>query len=218
MNLQKKIRRKIVETKEQKNKLLIERELIKSRLVMIFEGEKNIENFNLLPENKKIKLSFKVLQELSYQQEIGVLNESLTDMIKSLFGTTIGGGFGQALLEPALNYILGGLGMQDSMLRNFVISFLSKKEGFWNVFKDCGTLTKGIAESIVEAFAMKGQQMIGKGSFMMDAIRNMLGDVATKSSMVQSLEQQLESVVCQYFGNATENASKVLEKVKGEES
>ena len=56
MNLQKKIRRKLVETKEQKDRLLIERELIKSRIVMIFEGEKNIKDFHSLSESKKIKL------------------------------------------------------------------------------------------------------------------------------------------------------------------
>jgi hypothetical protein len=48
MNLEKKIRKKLIETKEQKEKLLIENELIKSRIIMIFENEKNIKNFSLL--------------------------------------------------------------------------------------------------------------------------------------------------------------------------
>lgn len=216
MDLQKKIRKKLVETKEQKDRLLIERELIKSRIVMIFEGEKNIKDFNSLSESKKIRYSFLVLQELANQEENGVLNEQLLDVIKSLFGTTIGGGFGQALLEPALNFILGGLGMGDSIFKKFIISFLTKKEGFWNMFKDCRTLTVAIAESIIEAFVMKGQQMFGKGTFMMDALRNMLGDAATKTEMVKSLEKQLGDKVCQYFGKATDNATNVLDKVKGE--
>lgn len=217
MNLQKKIKKKLIETKEQKERLLIERELVKSRIVVIFEGEQNIKNFKSLPENKKIKYSFRVLQELSYQEQNGVLNEGLIDIIKSLFGSTVGGGFGQALLEPALNYILTGLGMEDTVLKKFIISFLSKKEGFWNMFKDCKTLTKGVSESIVEAFVMKGQQSLGKGSYLLNAIRNMLGDVASKSAMVNSLENQLESTICQFFGKATDNASKLLSKVKGDE-
>jgi len=217
MSLQKKVRKKLVETKEQKDRLLIEREIVRNRIVMIFESENNIKNFHLLPEDKKIKYSFQLLQELAYQEENGVLKEGLLDIITSLFGTTVGGGFGQAILEPALNFILGGLGMGDSVFKKFIISFLSKKEGFWNMFKDCRTLTVGIAESIIEAFVMKGQQMFGKGTFMMDALRNMLGDVAAKTAMVKSLEKQLGDKVCQYFGKATNNASKVLDKVKGDE-
>jgi len=214
MNLNKKIRQKLIETKEKQSKLLIERELIKSRIVMIFENENNIKNFELLSEEKKLKYSFQLLQELAYQQENGVLTEGLLDIIKSLFGTTVGGGFGQAMLEPALNFILGGLGMKDSILKNFVISFLSKKEGFWNLFKDCNTLTVAIAESIIEAFVMKGQQFFGKSSFILDAVRNMIGDAATKTAMIGSLEKQLGDRVCQYFGMATNKAGKVLDKVK----
>jgi hypothetical protein len=215
MNLNKRIRKKIVETKNQKDRLLIEQEILKSRIIMIFGNESNLKNFQSLPESKKIKYSFQVLKELSLQEENGFLNEGLTDIIKALFGTTIGGGFGQAILEPALNYILGGLGMKDTFLKKFVISFLTDKEGFWNAFKDCKTLTTAIAESIIEAFVMKGQQSIGKGSFWMDAIRNMLGDGATKIAMVQSLENQLSNKVCEFFGKATENATKVLDKVNG---
>lgn len=214
MNLEKKIRKKLIETKEQKEKLLIENELIKSRIIMIFENEKNIKNFSLLSEDKKLKYSFGLLQELSYQGHNGVLNEQLLDIIKSLFGTTVGGGFGQALLEPALKYILSGLGMSDGLIKNFITSFLSKKEGFWNLFKDCGTLTTAIAESLIEAIVMKGQQSFGKDSFLFNSLRNMVGDVAAKAAIVKSLEKQLSDKVCGLFGKATKNASNVLDKVK----
>jgi hypothetical protein len=215
--MKKQIRKILIETKEKKDRILIEREIIKSRIVMIFESEENIKKFNSLSENKKIKYSFQVLQEMAYQQENGVLNEQLLSIMKALFGTTIGGGFGQAILEPALNFILSGVGMKDNMLKKFVISFLSKKEGFWNMFKDCETLTKAVAESMIEAIAMKGQQFLGVGSFMADAIRNMIGDVAAKTAMVENLEKQLGDTICQYFGKATNNASKVLDKVKDEQ-
>ncbi len=46
----------------------------------------------------------------------------------------VGSGAAQTILEPALNFILSGIGIGDSPLKMFIISFLSKKEGFWNVF------------------------------------------------------------------------------------
>ena len=99
---------------------------------------------------KKFKISCKFLQEISYQQQNGVINEQLTDIMKSIFGSSIGGGFAQAVLEPAVSWILSGLGMEsNSYIKKFVVSFLTKKEGFWNYLKDCQTLTKGIAEALV---------------------------------------------------------------------
>lgn len=217
MKLKNKIRKTLIETKERQDNFLIEQEIIKSRIIMIFEGDRNIKNFNLLSEEKKVKYSFKVLTEMAYQSENGVLNEQLLGILKTLFGTSIGGGFGQALLEPALNFILSGLGMGDSIIKKFVISFLTKKEGFWNMFKDCGTLTKAVAESIVEALVMKGQQSLGKGGFWFDALRNTIGDAGSKLAMVENLENRLADKVCKYFGMASGNAKKVLDKVKSED-
>jgi hypothetical protein len=56
--LEKKIRRSIIETKEQKEKQLIEQHLIKSRLSVLVEHVQSEEEFNKLSENKKIQLSF----------------------------------------------------------------------------------------------------------------------------------------------------------------
>jgi hypothetical protein len=50
--LEKKIRRSIIETKEQKEKQLIEQHLIKSRLSVLVEHVQSEEEFNKLSENK----------------------------------------------------------------------------------------------------------------------------------------------------------------------
>ena len=85
------------------------------------------------------------------------------------------------------------------------------------MFKDCGTLTKAVAESIVEALVMKGQQSLGKGGFWFDALRNTIGDAGSKLAMVENLENRLADKVCKYFGMASGNAKKVLDKVKSED-
>ena len=224
MKLDKKIKRKLLETKEQKNKLIIEQEIVRSRLMMIFESEDNIKNWDNLSDKKRLKISCKFLQEISFQQQNGVLNEGFLDIIKDIFGTSVGGGFGQAILEPAVSWILSGLGMKsNSYIKKFVVSFLTKKEGFWNYLKDCRTLTKGIAESIAEATFMQVQAGTGTGGFWMDAVRNTLGDwISPKNGettgFVASIETKIENVVCSYWNKATGNASNVLSKLKGEES
>jgi hypothetical protein len=141
------------------------------------------------------------------------------DIIKSIFGSSGGGGFAQAVLEPAVSWILSGLGMEsNSYIKKFIVSFLTKKEGFWNYLKDCQTLTKGIAEALAEAVAMQVQQGTGTGGFWMDAIRNTLGDWLSKAEFVQNVEKQIGDKICGYWNKATGNAKNVLNKLKGEES
>ena len=224
MKLDKKIKRKLLETKDRKDKLIIEQEIVRSRLMMIFESEDNLKNWDNLSDKKRLKISCKFLQEISFQQQNGALNEGLLDAIKGIFGTSVGGGFGQAILEPAVSWILSGLGMENnSYIKKFVVSFLTKKEGFWNYLKDCRTLTKGIAESIAEAVVKEVQVGTGTGGFWMDAVRNTLGDwISPKpgetTGFVAGIESKIENVVCGYWNKATGNASNVLSKLKGEKS
>ena len=184
------IKKKLLETKEQKDRLIIEQEIVRSRIMMIFESEDNLKNWDNLSEKKRFKISCKFLQEVSFQQQSGVINEQLfTDIIKSIFGSSIGAGFGQAILEPAISWILSKLGMENNtFVKKFVVSFLSKKEGFWNYLKDCKTLTKGIAEAIAEATFIQAQQSTGYGGFWMDAVRNTLGDWLSPKITVDLLE------------------------------
>jgi hypothetical protein len=122
-------------------------------------------------------------------------------------------------LEPAVSWILSGLGMEsNSYIKKFVVSFLTKKEGFWNYLKDCRTLTKGIAESLAEAVAIQVQQGTGTGGFWMDSIRNVLGDYLSKAGFVENIEKQIGDKICGYWDKATGNAKNVLTKLKGEES
>ena len=222
MKLDKKIKKKLLETKEQKDRLIIEQEIVRSRIMMIIESEDNLKNWNNLSDEKRFKISCKFLQEVSFQQQNGVINEQFMDIIKNIFGSSIGGGLGQAVLEPAVSWILSGLGMEsNTFIKKFVVSFLTKKEGFWNYLKDCRTLTKGVAEAIAEATAMQVQQSTGKGGFWMDAVRNTLGDWLSPendSGFVGGIEKKIEDKICGYWNKATGNAKNVLTKLKGEES
>ena len=213
MSLNKQIRQKLIKEKSKKEELLIQERLFVKRVNLIFENENNIKNFKKLNESQRIKLSFRLIQELNEQSSNGVVNESITDFIQKIFGTTAGATVGQTILEPALNFILGGLGMGDTPLKKFIISFLSKKEGFWNVFKDCDTATKMIAESIVEAFAMEATQKAGIGGKWESALRNAIGDAATKTAMVSNVEKQIVDTVCEFFGKASKNAKNVYDNL-----
>ena len=69
------IKKKLLETKEQKDRLIIEQEIVRSRIMMIFESEDNLKNWDNLSEKKRFKISCKFLQEVSFQQQSGVIFE-----------------------------------------------------------------------------------------------------------------------------------------------
>jgi len=85
--LDKKIKKSLIETKEKKEKNLIEETLVKNRLSIIVENVKSVEDFNNLSEDKKLKLSVKFLQEMSYLEKSGLLLEiNFSSVLQSLFG------------------------------------------------------------------------------------------------------------------------------------
>jgi len=214
MKLNKQIRRTILETKEQKEKFLIEQSLVKKRIEMIVGNVKTIDDYNNLSEAKQLKLNFVILQELSFLQESTLINEQadFASIIKDLFGGLFGSGV-ETIAEPVLGKILESLGF-TGQLKNFIISFItSKPSELINAMKDCKVLTKLISESIVEAIVMsmmEEQGASGKGPAL---LRNLIGGAIKSNSFVVQLESQLSTTVCGLFNQFTQNAKSIQDKI-----
>jgi hypothetical protein len=98
--LEKKVRKSLIETKEKKEKQLIEESLIKNRFSMLFEGITCEDDFKSLSESKQLKLSVKFIQEMSFLQENGLIVESETNS-NEIFKFRLG----QHILEGKLTKI-----------------------------------------------------------------------------------------------------------------
>jgi hypothetical protein len=72
--IEKKIKKVIKETKEQKEKILIEENLVKSRIFAIVESKEVIDNFEFLPEGKKMKIAKNLIEEIRFLDENNILN------------------------------------------------------------------------------------------------------------------------------------------------
>ena len=120
--LEKTIKKTIIETKEQQEKKLIKETIVKNRLTTLVEHIKTEKDYNNLSEDKKIQLSFNLLQELSYLESNGLINEiDLSGVFKSLFGGLFGD-VTQTVFEPLLGKIVYPLFGQGFM-SNFIISY-----------------------------------------------------------------------------------------------
>lgn len=213
--LEKQVRKAILETKDNKEKLLIEENLVKSRILMIVESENNIKDFHKLPKKKQEKIANSLLEEISFLSENNILNENLMDMLGKIFGSSFSG-IVQTAIEPIVGNLLGKLGL-GGFFKNFLTSFLvSKPQRLALALKDCNELTKLITEALSEALVMMLQEktgMEGKGySFM----RNALGDAIKETAFMTSLENQLSGTVCGVFGDYNKKATEVYNKLKPE--
>jgi hypothetical protein len=213
--LEKKIRKAILEAKDNKERLLIEENLIKSRILMIVESENNIKNFHKLPKKKQEKIANSLLEEIGFLSENNILNEELMDMLSKIFGSSFSGII-QTAIEPIVGNLLGKLGL-GGFFKNFLTSFLvSKPQRLALALKDCKELTKLITEALSEALVIMLQEkggMEGKGySFM----RNALGDAVKETSFISNLENQLSGTVCGIFGDYSKKATEVYNKLKPE--
>ena len=214
MSINKQVRKKILETKEQKEKLLIEQKLVHNRIMMIVEDMDNIKNFKSLSEEKQLKLSFNLLREFSYLESNGILNEQLSDFLGKIFGNSLGG-ITQTLVEPMINSLLSSLGM-GGYWKNFVISFVtSQPSRIVKAFGDCRELTGLMAEALTEATFMSMQQSRGMGGFGYDLIRNTLGGAIKDTAFMKGIESGIEDIVCNLFSKFTDNAKEVVTKLEG---
>jgi hypothetical protein len=212
--LKKDIKKVILETKERKEKLLIEQKIVENRFMMIFESKENVQNFHLLSEGKKQKIAKALFEEISYLQEQGLLNEQLWDLLKGIFGNSLGAAT-ETLIEPLINSLLGAIGMGDSYFGKFITSIITTDPlRLAKALKDCKELTKLVAESLGEAVVMMIQQQKGLDGKGYTFLRNALLGVVKDSAFATKLEEQLSSIVCELFGKMNDKASGVFDKLK----
>jgi hypothetical protein len=211
--LKNEIRKKIVETKERKEKLLIEEKLVESRIMMIVESKDNFKNFHLLSEEKQLKFGFSLMREFYFLSNNGLLNEQLGDFLSKIFGNSLSA-VSQTAVEPMLNSILGGLGLKG-YFKDFILSFLiSDPKRLMAAFKDCQTLTSLISESLSEALVTMIQRQKGLEGAGYTLIRNLLGGAIKDTSFIKKIEEGISEKVCHLFGSFTDNAKNVYEKLK----
>ena len=123
--LNKKVKKSLIEIKEQKEKLLIEQKLVKNRISMVLEGINSEEDFKKLSDRQQLKISVKFIQELSYLQETGLISEqNFGNILSSLFGGFFGN-ITQTIVEPVLKKILVPV-FGEGYFTNVITSLLTK--------------------------------------------------------------------------------------------
>lgn len=211
--LKKDIKKSLLEAKERKEKQLIEEKLVKSRILMIVESEGDMKKFHLLSEEKQFKISYSIFEEIGYLEEQGLMTEQVWDFLGKIFGNSVGG-VAQTIVEPLVNSLLSSIGL-GGYFKDFLVSFITSNPlRLAKALKSCEELTKLIAESLTEAVVMMIQREKGLSGQGYTFIRNALGGAVKDYKFVESLEEQLSTIVCSLFGKMNDKASGVYDKLK----
>lgn len=213
--IEKKIKKVIKETKEQKEKILIEENLVKNRIFAIVESKEVIDNFEFLPEGKKMKIAKNLIEEIRFLDENNILNEQLMDFLGKMFGNSLSG-IVQTAVEPIVNSILSGLGL-SGFFKNALMSFILKDpRRLARALKSCNELTALVSEALVEALVMMVQEQQGMQGTGYTILRNTLLGAIQDTKVVIELQDKLEGTVCSVYNNFNKKASNVYEKLKPE--
>jgi hypothetical protein len=211
--LKKQIKRAILEAKDNKEKSLIEENLVRSRILMIVESKEVIDNFEFLPEGKKMKIAKNLIEEIRFLDENNILNEQLMDFLGKMFGNSLSG-IVQTAVEPIVNSILGGLGL-SGFFKNALMSFIIKDpRRLARALKSCKELTALVSEALVEALVMMLQEQKGLQGTGYTILRNTLLGAIQDTKVVIELQDKLEDTVCGVYNNFNKKAADVYNKVK----
>jgi hypothetical protein len=221
--LKKDIRKALLETKEKKENLLIEQQIIKERFMMIVEDINNVKNFKKLPKSKREKISFSLMEEFIYLQQTGLINEQFgfMDILKNLFGGLFGSSAIETIAEPIVGKILDSIGFasvgnKDSLLKKTMISALtSNPADLAKALTDCRLMTKLLVKSFAEGLIMVLQDQMDKNGKLFNYFRNYLGGMIEKSGTASGIESKIGDTICGMFDSFTGNAKSIQDKLTG---
>lgn len=211
--LEVKVKKAILETKERKEKLLIEQNLVKKRILMIFESEDNIKNFGSLTKSKQEKIVYKLVSEINYLKETNLLNEQLKDFLGKIFGDGFTGIF-NTIIEPMVGSLMKELQLADYFKQSLITSLSSDPTKFAQSLRNCDELSKLVADSLSNAVHERIMSQSGTDPIESKFLNSALADAVKDQTFVENVQRKINDVVCDLFSKMSEKASKVYDKLK----
>ena len=208
-----KVKKVILETKEKKEKLLIEQNLVKKRIIMVFESENNIKKFSSLSKVKREKIAYKLVSEINYLKETNMLNEDLKDFMSKIFGNNLTSVF-QTIVEPMVSSLVKSLDLADYFKDSLITSISSDPTRFSQSLKSCDELSKLVSESLSDAIYDRILQQTGSEGIETKFLNNVLAGAVKDPKFSQNIHQEISSKVCDLFDSMSEKASQIYDKLK----
>lgn len=196
--------------KEEKEKRMIQEQLVTNRIKSVMENM-TLEDFESLPKAKKEKLSFFILHEMSQLENIGLLNEqSLGDLFSNIFGKNIMSSAIQTIADPFLDKLLTSIGLQGTFKSFLKSVILTKPSRFIKALRDCREGARLVAEGLAEAMVEQFQQKQGYTGPIYTYLRNALGQAIDSTPFIDGIEKTISDKVCEVYSSLFNRAKNMM--------
>ena len=209
--------------KENKDNLLVEKNIVKKRFSFIMEGS------IVETEEDRDKIVESVISEIGYLKNQGYSSQAINEGLFSFLGSMIGGTAGatpNVFKEYLAGWLLKKLGVpEDSYMGSVVVTLVGDMglNEYDKFFSDCRFASNKLADALIEGYLYQVQKEKGLNSsvsgFLVSAVRNAVSEylLDDKDSLVQKLENQLSEFLCpvlsKLFGVITDKADDLKSKV-----
>ena len=209
-NLQKLVGRVLREAKEKKENRLIETKLVETRLKFVLE---NIREFAKLSKTQKIRKSFNFLSEINQIQNVGLLNENLSDTFKQIFGKSLDSMVGN-VSEPLLNSVFIKVSLPNDVKTQVLDKIKEKSQDLIKNMDTCENLARFLSNEVSEVLA---ENMVAKNLFNSELVNSAMADALTDESFKERLAEKMKIQVCELFNKFSSNAQNLVTKLTSQE-
>jgi hypothetical protein len=196
------------------NTLISETKIVKSRLNILTE------NVSLSSDKDKEKIFNKLITETIYLKSQGynkeLINESLWDMLKGVFGSSFEG-VGQYFKEYMAKWLITKLTPIDpeGWIGGIIIrAFGNLRVSDINKLTDCDFLSRLLTKSIVEEIIQKLKTKAGMTGAFYDILRNAVVESLDDSEFGQKIESGIAEIICPLVGGIAKKMETKSEEMK----
>ena len=213
-NLNKTIRKNLLEVKENKKSVLTEQKIIISRYSIISEG------ITSKSRRSQRDVASKMLIEMVSLRKQGFSEELLMEEEKSFFSSMsslFGGGFLDTFKEIGMKWVLEKLGLPPNSYISQVLQTAAGELHLSEIpklFSDCNFTTEFVARSFTEGYVKKLMEEKGFDGIFMSTVRNGLVEALRSSDLYKSIATALTPYVCKLIGGLDDKLEKVATTMK----
>ena len=194
------IKNNLIEIKENKKNIIVEKKIINNRFNLLLEAFSEKKNLTIE------KIFFRTLSESVKLRESG-LSRSLIIESESGFLSTMmsmfGGGLLGSLKEYAGNWIVTQIVGEEgkkTLMAQWIIKGIGNIDSWTELTDlltgDCDKLSRFIVESVMEGFIGRYQEKQGYGGVFVDTMRNTILDSIKSNDVVEAITKKVMGTVC----------------------
>lgn len=216
--LKKLIKKKLVETKENKKSILTENKIIRSKFNFLYENtkirnQKDLNKFYVLILSEMVNLYNKGFDSKLIAENA----ENLFTVLNTLFNES-GNSVVEVFKQKGIDWLIQNLGLSpEDNLSQYMKDVLNKTElnEVARLFSDCQFLSKKIAQSVKENY-IADLESEAEGNEFMKVVKNSFSSVIQNSDIETRLETNINSIICPLVDQAQSKFEEMLKNMKSQ--